>query len=330
MRILIIGGCGFVGRSFALKLLESDDHEITVVDNFYSGLPRDLWIAQPRYPYRLTIRQADVRTWFREKKSLPSDYDLVIHCAAVVGGRLNIDGDPLVVATDLSIDSEFFNWVVRGEFLPKVIYFSSSAAYPTELQTEKVNCLLSEPLLSFSGTRISMPDFTYGWAKLSGEYLAKIAAERYGLDVKIFRPFGGYGPDQDMTYPFPSIIKRILEKQNPIVVWGSGNQARDFIYIDDVVDCVLSTMNRLKPGEVLNIGTGRGVSFRELAEMACNILGHKAEIVSDTTKPQGVFHRVSDPYKMLKLFKPKVTLEEGIKRVATHLQKALDGAKVLV
>ncbi len=324
MKILITGGAGFIGRHFANKFLETDEHDVLIVDNLYSGLPVYEWPFQPRYRDSLRIRQQDVRTWFRDKKSLPSDYDLVIHCAAVVGGRLNIDGDPLAVATDLSIDSEFFDWVVRGNFLPKVIYFSSSAAYATELQTEQNNCYLNEALLHFNGTRVAMPDFTYGWAKLTGEYLAKIAAEKYGLDVKIFRPFGGYGPDQDFTYPFPSIIRRILLKEDPVVVWGSGQQARDFIYVDDVIDCVLETMNCLKPGEPLNIGTGRGASFRELAEMACNLLGHKAEISCDLNKPQGVFMRVSDPYKMKQLYQPKVPLEQGILRVAEHLQKVLD------
>jgi len=330
MRILITGGAGFVGRHFAMKLLEKDENEVLIIDSFVSGLPLDQWYIQPRYKDRLTIKQADIRAWRRDCKARPYDYDLIIHCAAIVGGRLKIDGDPLAVATDLSIDAEFFDWVVRGKFLPKVIYFSSSAAYPIELQTQQVNCLLAESMLDLGARRISMPDLTYGWSKVSGEYLAKIAAERYGLDVKIYRPFGGYGPDQDMTYPFPSIIKRVLQKENPIVVWGSGNHVRDFIYIDDVVDCVLTTATAaFKPGDVLNIGTGRGTSFRELAEMACNVLGHKAEIVSDLSKPQGVFHRVSDPYKMHKFFKPKVTLEQGIQRVADHLRKSLDTLKVI-
>lgn len=330
MKILLTGGAGFVGRHFALKFLESDDNEVLIVDSLYSGLPVDKWFKQPRYRDRLRIRQEDVRQWFRKPHAKPDDFDLIVHCAAIVGGRLNIDGDPLAVATDLSIDAEMFNWIVRAKFKPKLIYFSSSAVYPLELQTREKHLALAEPFVNFETTRISRPDQSYGWAKLSGEYLAKIAAEKYGLDVKIFRPFGGYGEDQDMNYPFPSIIKRIIEKQNAIIVWGSGDQARDFVHIDDVVECVLSTMNRLKPGETLNIGTGRGVSFRELAEMACNLLGHKADIVNDSTKPEGVFARVADSYKMEQMFTPKVTLEQGIMRVAQHLQKALDGAKPTV
>ena len=193
MKILITGGLGFVGRHFALKFLETDENEVLLVDNMYSGLPLDRWYMQPRYLDRLTIVQGDLRTWIKNKRNISSNFDLVVHCAAIVGGRLNIDGDPLAVATDLAIDAELFNWIVREKFLPKLIYFSSSAAYPVDLQTEACNCDLSESLLTFNTSRIGMPDMTYGFAKLAGEYLAKFAAEKYGLNVKIYRPFGGYG-----------------------------------------------------------------------------------------------------------------------------------------
>ena len=329
MRVLITGYAGFIGRRFVLKLLESDDNEIVGVDNMYSGLPRGLWYMQPRYPDRLAQVQDDVRNWFKHKRNYASNFDLVIHCAAIVGGRLNIDGDPLAVATDLSIDAELYNWIVRGQCLPKLIYFSSSAAYPVELQTKTCNCDLAETHLSFNSSRISMPDQTYGWSKLCGEYLAKFAVEKYGLDVKIYRPFGGYGEDQDFSYPFPSIIRRILRREDPITVWGSGDQQRDLIHIDDIVEGVLQTYNVLKPGEVLNLGSGVGVSFRKLAEIAHQVLmpeSLKCKVVNDPTKPEGVFRRVADAYKMQQLYEPKVWLEQGIARVGAHIKKGLDRA----
>jgi nucleoside-diphosphate-sugar epimerase len=327
MNVLITGGLGFVGRHFALKFLETDDNQVTIVDNMYSGLRLDLWYMQPRYVDNLTLVQDDLRHWIKNKRNIPSNFDLIIHCAAVVGGRLNIDGDPLVVATDLSIDAEFFNWVVRGAFLPKVIYFSSSAAYATELQTKNCNCDLAEGLLSFDTSRIGMPDMTYGFAKLAGEYLARFAYQKYGLDVQIYRPFGGYGEDQSFDYPFPSIIRRVLRGENPITVWGSGKQERDFIHIDDIVDAVLHTMKVLKPGEVLNLGTGVGVSFKQLATIAHKILRPDEldfKVVNDPLKPEGVFRRVADVHKLETLYQPKVWLEQGIARVGAHLQKVLD------
>jgi nucleoside-diphosphate-sugar epimerase len=318
MRVLITGSNGFCGRRFVKRFLDQG-HEVTCVDNLSTGKTPDLWMFKPNDISKMKMMFCDVRTYFNTAKA--AWFDLVIHLAAVVGGRLNIENDPLGVATDLSIDAEMFNWAVRvdpkkGERMPRVIYFSSSAVYPIELQTEKCNVALAEALQGFESPRIGMPDFTYGWSKLSGEYLAKYAAEKYKLDVKIYRPFGGYGEDQDMSYPFPAIIKRALDGNDPVIIWGSGDQRRDFIHIEDVVDCVMATWEILIPGEVLNIGTGEGTSFYELAYKVRDVLGLKFNIKNDVSKPEGVFSRVCDPYKMRKWYTPTTTLEEGIEMVA--------------
>ena len=113
----------------------------------------------------------------------------IVHLAAVVGGRLTIDGNPLKVATDLAIDATFFNWVVKHRPFPrKVLFFSSSAAYPIAEQSQHHHRPLSEQLIDFNGY-LGVPDMTYGWAKLTGEFLARHAVETYGLDVVIYRPF---------------------------------------------------------------------------------------------------------------------------------------------
>ena len=333
MRVLITGGCGFVGRHFVCRMV-NDGHQVWVVDNLSTGIDSSEWVTKPNTRFGInsfSFLRADLRDYFDWNDS--DQFDLIIHCAAVVGGRLKIENDPLEVATDLAIDSDFFKWVVNGRprgKLPKVIYFSSSAVYPIELQTMSCCPDLGESLVTFNTRRLGRPDATYGWSKLSGEYLAHVAVEKYGLDVKIYRPFGGYGEDQDFAYPFPSIIRRVLQGEDPVVVWGSGDQQRDFIHIDDVVEGVLSTVDRLMPGEVLNLGTGRGVSFKELANMACDILKHPAKVINDATKPEGVYRRVADPYKFRNMYEPKVWLEQGILRVGQYLEKALDGASASV
>lgn len=325
MRVLITGACGFVGRHFTRRMVR-EGHRVDGVDNLSSGLPPSEWMFPIASGIPVRFYYQDIRDWMREFDA--DGYDLIIHCAAIVGGRLKIDGDPLAVATDLSADSDLFNWIVRAKKKPKLVYFSSSAAYPIELQTRDTYLQLAEHLQPVSRfgelTRLGLPDQTYGWAKLNGEYLAQFAARQYGLDVVIYRPFGGYGEDQSFDYPFPSIIKRVLDNENPVVVWGSGEQKRDFIHIDDVVDCVLSTMDKLKPGEPLNIGSGIGTSFKELALRAAHLLGKDITVVNDATKPEGVFYRVSDPYKMQELWTPKISLDDGIMRVA----RALDGTKI--
>lgn len=322
MKVLITGFAGFVGRRFTKRLLDQG-HEVTGVDNLSTGKTPDTWMFKPNDNKKAKFMFCDVRTYFNSARA--PWFDLIIHLAAVVGGRLNIENDPLAVATDLSIDAEFFNWTVRhepnkGERMPKVIYFSSSAVYPNHLQAEAKHCALAESQMIFNTTHIGMPDMTYGWSKLSGEYLAGYAAKKYGLDVKIYRPFGGYGEDQDRTYPFPAIIERILDGNDPVVVWGSGNQKRDFVYIENVVDCVLATMDVLAPGEALNIGTGIGTSFFELAYKARDVLGLKFNVTNSASKPEGVFARVADVYKMRQWYQPTTTLDDGILMVAKAIQ----------
>lgn len=319
MKVLVTGGCGFVGRHFVKRFLDQGD-EVTVIDNMTTGVPPEDWMFKPESIKNQRMMFADIRTYFHTAK--PEWHDLIVHCAAVVGGRLNIENDPLGVATDLSIDAEMFNWAVRGQPMPKVIYFSSPAAYPNWMQTKTEHRQLKEDDITFGGDRIGLPDLTYGWAKLSGEYLAKFAVEKYKLDVKIYRPFGGYGEDQHKSYPFPAIIQRVVNGEDPVIVWGSGKQQRDFIHIDDIVSCVLATKDVMEPGEALNIGTGKGIDFTTLAHLACEVLGKKLLIRNDAEKPEGVFSRVADCTKMIQWYKPKIGLADGIDRVARALTKA--------
>lgn len=318
MKVLITGGCGFVGRAITNRCLDMG-FTVALVDNLSTGKHPDQWLPEwENMP--ISFYQGDVRRFF---SSAPrADYDLVFHCAAVVGGRKMIDGAPLHVATDLSIDAEFFNWCCSGAKKPrKVIYFSSSAVYPVSLQTEYIHVALNEALARVGNSKIGMPDATYGWSKLSGEYLMSQAVQHYGLDCVCYRPFSGYGEDQDFSYPFPAIVRRIGRKEKPIKVWGTGEQVRDFIHIDDVVDAIFASYPQMSPGETINLGTGVPTSFINLIKSAMKVIGHSAEIETLEDQPTGVFYRVADTYLMRKYYAPKITLEGGIAR-AHEYQKA--------
>lgn len=316
MKILVTGSSGFVGKHFVERLIASD-HEVWGLD-----LLGPIRIYRERnfiHHYR-----ADLRDFLRAYATPDhGGWDMIIHCAAVVGGRLHIENHPLDVATDLSIDSELFNWLVQPQNIKtRLIYFSSSAVYPIDMQTKAGYVKLYEGHQPAArSTTIGMPDFTYGWCKLSGEMLAHYAVSKHGADVRIYRPFGGYGEGQDFTYPFPSIVQRVLNGENPVIVWGSGYQMRDFIHIDDVIETVLQSHDKMASGDVLNIGTGIETSFRNLAQTVADVLNVKIEIVADKTKPEGVFSRVADVRKMHKFHVPKISLETGILRVAKELAK---------
>lgn len=279
-KVLVTGDKGFVGRYFT-EYLNKDGWTVYGMDIKDNGDCRDLF------------------------KSVDRQFDLVIHLAAIVGGRESIEGRPLAVADNFSIDSEFFQWCIKTK-PKKVVYFSSSAAYPVSLQTNKRHVKLKETMSCWE--HMSMPDMTYGASKLIGEYLASFVDNVY-----VFRPFSGYGTDQDLNYPFPMYVKRALDKADPFEVWGTGMQTRDFIHIRDIVEAVMAALDNAPLGPV-NLGWGRSTSFLELAQMCMDAVGYTGEIKTRPDKPVGCMHRVSNNSLMLSLYQPKITLEEGIDR----------------
>lgn len=288
-RILITGSEGFIGRHFDARL---------GLENYVDRIDKVLGTTCQN---------------FFESRFFDAHYDLVIHCAAMVGGRAKIDGDPLAIAENLAIDSDFFRWVIRHK-IPRVVYFSSSAAYPVAYQDLDRKWKLREDDIHLDPQAggIGIPDQTYGWAKLTGELLAQ-HAESAGTRVHVFRPFSGYGEDQSLDYPFPSFIDRAKRRCSPFDIWGDGLQTRDFIHVDDIVGAVLAMVEEDVHGPV-NLGTGRPTSFLELSKLVTTCAGYDPEIRLLREKPVGVHYRVADPSTMLDFYTPKVSLEEGIAR----------------
>jgi len=332
---LVTGGCGFVGRHLVAKLQRR--HEtLFLVDNLSTGQHPGTWLTGYAHDKRgnlETFSKGDNRIYFlrgdaidffwrelRGEQMLPAGYvPEVYHLASIVGGRAVIDGDPLLVATDLAIDALFFRWVVKNrEKIGRVLFASSSAAYPIDLQQTtglEGSVALSEDLISFEGN-IGKPDMTYGWSKLTGEYLATLAAERYGVKVACVRPFSGYGEDQDLSYPVPAIAYRAAGRENPLTVWGTGRQGRDFVYIDDCIDAMLLVIEKVSDGRGINIGTGKLASFIDVARTFARIEGYDAEIKPLVDAPVGVQSRYCDPTLINSLgWRPTTSLEEGFSKV---------------
>jgi len=251
------------------------------------------------------------KSWFPDFKKFSDVY----HFAAIVGGRAKIDGDPMMVALDLSIDAEFFYWICNHK-PDRVLYPSSSAAYPVSMQASDTAVALAEGDIDFK-KNLGTPDMTYGWTKLTGEFLAQIAARHYGVKVVCIRPFSGYGEDQDLSYPVPAIAARAARRENPFEVWGTGKQGRDFVHIDDVIDFIQILMDNVSDGSAYNIGSGKLTSFIDLIGLFCRFAGYSPSIKALTDKPMGVHSRYANMDFVTKRFgwKPKISLENGMKRV---------------
>lgn len=306
-RALITGHKGFVGSHF-YRYLSSAGWRVHGVDII--GSPgadaRELFLDNS-YQYYDVVNRPNV--------------DLVVHCAAIVGGRKTIDGAPLALASNLELDAGLFQWALRAR--PKrILYFSSSAVYPVREQNRHRRTGLREGMVrpQLDTTDVGIPDQLYGWAKLTGENLAWRAAQE-GLNVSIVRPFSGYGEDQPESYPFPAFIDRALRKEDPFTIWGDGTQTRDFIHINDIVEACMEICGQDVPGPV-NLGWGRPTTMTDLASlinMAAN--GRLPAFEYHNDEPRGVHYRVADTELMRKFYTPRITLEEGIRMALDYRSK---------
>lgn len=334
--VLISGGCGFVGRNMVWRLAKDPNNRIVFIDNLSVGEHPDKWLNEIKVSDtgnvatygdggRLIFIKDDFRNtlfhlnntpnYFKDQLGIDIEqFHDVFHFAAIVGGRAMIDGDPIQVALDLSIDAEFFYWISRHK-PERVLYPSSSAAYPVDLQTDTAAVALKEADINFK--KMGQPDMTYGWSKLTGEFLAQITAKHYGVSITCIRPFSGYGEDQNLTYPIPAIARRAALKENPFEVWGTGKQGRDFVHIEDVIDVSLLAMDKITDGTAINIGSGKLTSFLEIIDVFTDFAGYKPDIKCLLDKPVGVHARYCnmDYVKETLGWEPKISIKEGMRRV---------------
>ncbi len=305
---LVSGNRGFLGRHFQAEL----ERRGWQVDGF--DLP-----------------EMDAIEFYRQNDTV---YDLAVPAAYMVGGRAAIDGTNTNFMANLTLDAELFRMAVRTK-QKRVLYFSSSAAYPVAYQTKSwVDTHRATPgqkprqdyvRLRENDIDLEMgqdcwenaptyPDANYGWAKLMGERLAE-DARRNGLAVTVVRPFSGYGEDQSLDYPFPSIVARA--RTGDLSVWGPPGQCRDWIHVDDVVRGSLAVVDSGTTDPV-NLCTGVATEMGELAQKIRGYAGNWDNFPRGATyledRPTGVFYRVGDPTRMLQYYTPEVTIEEGIRR----------------
>lgn len=286
MKALVTGSAGFIGTHITRTLRAAGWH-VTAID-----------IAAKAGPL-------DAREFFRHDAGR---YDAVVHCAAVVGGRRVMDWTPVRHAQNLEIDAALFGWAQRAR-PGRVVYFSSSCAYPVALG--QPGRLLREDDITWPPGPDMMPDKLYGWAKLTGEFMALTAAEG-GVPVSIVRPFSVYGPGMNDGFAVSGFFEQIQRRADPVEIWGDAGQIRDYIHVRDVAQAVLAIITQGVDGPV-NLGTGRATSLRALARMMLAAAGQVAEIKVDPGMPAGVPALVADTARLHGFHVPQTSLEAGIR-----------------
>ena len=294
MKIFVTGGSGFIATYIAKHLLENS-HNVKILD-----------LKEPK------IRHKNLE--FVKKSILDSitkdikGCDAVFHFAALLGVE-NSDKKPLeTMKINLEGSVNVFKSAIDAG-VKRMIFSSSSEVYgePRELPIKEDS--------------VKGPVSTYGVSKLAAEIYAKAYNQESGTDIRIVRFFNVYGPGQESNWVVPIFISKALRNE-PIKVFGSGNQTRCFTYVEDIADGVLKVFEKGQRGEAYNIGNNQPTTILELAKLVKELAKSKSEIIKagfgkeTRLKEREIEYRIPDISKMKALgWEPKVMIREGVKRV---------------
>ena len=205
----------------------------------------------------------------------------------------------------------------------KLLYFTGSCAYPKEAkQPIKESSLLTGELEESSEA--------YSVAKIAGVKLCQAYRAQYGFNAISAVPATLYGPGSDANLETAHVMgaligkfcKAVKNQDAQVVVWGTGKPRREFLYVDDFVSACGVLMDTYEGADLMNMGVGYDVTIKELAAAVARLSGFKGKILFDTTKPDGTMRKLMDNTRITKLgWKPKIGLEEGIKKTIEHYNK---------
>lgn len=298
MRILVTGGLGQVG-SYLVERGLSENYEITILDNFSNNL------NNVKFPSNTRIIKGDIRNP-KIVNELASKADTIIHTAAQINVNKSID-DPIYDADNNINGTLNLLEAARKSDIERFVYISSAAVY-------------GDPItLPINEEHPTNPLSPYGLSKLTGEKYTRLYYKLYGLPAVCLRPFNIFSPRQNPSSPYSGVITKFIEKvrnnRNPII-FGDGNQTRDFVYIEDVVAAIFNTMeNKKAVGDVFNIGTGKPTRIEELAKMIIKVSNKKLEpefapaSIGDIRESYATIKKAGE----ILGYKPKYLLEQGLK-----------------
>jgi len=291
----VTGGCGFIGSHLARRLLELG-FEVVVFDSF--SKPGCVVVDGA------SVVKGDLRFAPAVEGALDG-VDVVYHLAALTDVRESVRKPRLYHRVNVDGTLNLLEGCRRAG-VKRVIYVSSCAVY-------------GEPVkLPISEDHPTNPLSPYAASKLAAEAYCRSYAFCYGFDVTVFRLFNVYGPRQNDGYAgvISEFVRRVCEGKPP-VIYGSGEQSRDFIHVSDVVECLAKAID-LSGFEVFNLGSGRAVRINELAELVLRLSG-RTELKPVRVKGRRgeIFASVADVSKVERVlgFKANKPLEEGVKEL---------------
>jgi nucleoside-diphosphate-sugar epimerase len=313
MKILVTGGAGMIGSNL-IRRLAGQGHEVFVADNFWRG-KREYLLgedARPLVPaerlFEVDLRDHDA--CLRATRGM----DAVFHLADIVAGINFVFANQLFLwRANVLINSNVLDACVANK-VGRYVYVGTACSFPKSKQS-----YLNPPPFREQDVYPAEPESAYGWSKLMGEYEAELAGQEGRLEVGILRLHNVYGPpcelDPEKSQVIPALCRKaILHPAEPFVVWGSGNQRRAFVHVDDIVDALEAVLDRGMNQGAIQIGPSESVSIREIAEKVVALSGRDIAIQYDATRPEGDMDRTADWSKAARVlgWAPRVDIDRGL------------------
>ncbi len=284
-RVLVTGGASFIG-SHLVERLVGRVASLRVVDNLSSGR---LVYLEPLVADGVEFSQGDLLDQDTARKAVEG-VDIVFHLAADHGGRGYVDLHQAACASNLALDGILFDAASRAG-VEKVVYASSGCVYPNFRSQDPDEILyLTEEL---AGPPFDA-DNMYGWAKLMAEMTLQAFARERDLKAASCRYFTVYGERGKEDHAVIAMIARAFIRQDPFVVWGDGQQIRNWTYVGDIADGTIAASEHIDDGTAVNLGTMERTTVIDAVHEVMAYTGHEAPIELHPEMPTGPMNRVAD------------------------------------
>ena len=301
--ILVTGGTGFVGVNLISRLL-SLGANVRATIHRKDPVIKDQWIEY----LKVDLTKSE------DCQKAAAGMDYVFMCAANTAGAAVMEKTPLVHLTPNLMMNALMLEASYAAGVKKFLFISSNTVYPVTEHPAAENDVTNEFYNKY---------FIVAWMKRFSE----IMCEMYATKIKkpmttiVLRPANIYGPYDDFewetSHVLPALIRRIVERHDPMVIWGDGTDIKDFIYVDDMIDGMVLAMEKLDHFDFLNIASGKQYVLKDLINLMLNIDGYKDAVIKfDTSKPVMIPKRMIDPRKAKEVlgFEVKTPMEEGLKK----------------
>jgi UDP-glucose 4-epimerase len=313
-RVLVTGAAGTIGAAVVRRLMRDGHWEITASDQRKAPA----WIREA-----CTVHTGDLRD-YREALAASDGCSHVIHLAAIVGGIGNFHKLP---HTLLEVNTALYNAVFRAALdrrVERLVYVSSSMVFERATQF---------PTTEEHVVDTPIPESAYGFSKLAGEVYCRALHDEHGLPFTICRPFNAYGPGEmpddepGIAHAVPDLIRKVLDAQRPLPIFGSGEQTRTLTHIDDIADGIVTAMaHPAAEDQDFNISASEELSVAEIARIvweACGESPHECELEHLPSFKVDVQRRWPSVEKAQRLlgWRARIGVREGIEQTVAWLRE---------